>query len=534
MKKILFYIVVAGLAVCQTVQDQPKKTVSQRKMAPMGPVTQEVDLTGQTVYYVSLLSEKTGDGTREKPFHTISGALRSSGNEDTVAVLVAGGVYEEYDLTVKKGVHLYGGYSPDFKERDVEKYVTTVNAMGKGRIFTLAGNNVIDGFQLLKGRVSGKGAAVYTTATDIVITNNVFYGNKTLKPEPWSPEFMHETANDGGAIYCADSAELLVQNNYFFRNMTENGRGGAIAADNNCVLLIENNVFMDNVIGTDDPMRSSDGGAVSIFRWSDAEVTNNWFLNNQALNKNDGGGLWIALWSSAKVKDNIFVGNVAGDDAGAIFVGGQEHRYDAPLDPIPPKDKFFISITDNVLMGNLNLSFNSGAMRFTMEARGEFVDNVTAFNNGIYFQRSEVLIEKNIIFDDFLLVETKEGLKPCIVKDNVIWADYKQGEGINPEVKDNNMLSPADGNYSRPVHFINDALTSTIAGVNYNSRKNITRFVLLEDKFDEGALTGRVVKVGDKWSVVKYNKGRVMEVWGDFVLATDVRIMPTYSPNTNM
>ncbi|MDZ7765889.1 MAG: hypothetical protein U5K00_15985 [Melioribacteraceae bacterium] len=43
---------------------------------------------------------------------------------------------------------------------------------------------------------------------------------------------------------------------------------------------------------------------------------------------NDGGAVFIALWSSTAVKNNIFVDNECGDDAGALFVGGQEHRYD--------------------------------------------------------------------------------------------------------------------------------------------------------------------------------------------------------------
>ena len=87
-------------------------------------------------------------------------------------------------------------------------------------------------------------------------------------------------------------------------------------------------------------MRSSDAGAVSIFNWSDAVIEGNLFISNIADSKNDGGAIFIALWSSAKVNNNLFVDNHSGDDAGALFVGGQEHRYGGlPLDPIPPKDQ---------------------------------------------------------------------------------------------------------------------------------------------------------------------------------------------------
>ncbi len=169
-------------------------------------------------------------------------------------------------------------------------------------------------------------------------------------------------------------------------------------------------------------MRSSDGGAISIFDWCDARIENNIVLSNKALASNDAGGIFIALWSSAVVKGNLFIDNDAGDDAGGLFVGGQEHRYDSPLDPLPPKDKFFVDVKENIFLGNKNSSMNSGAMRFTMESRGIFQRNITAFNNGIYFQRSEVKVSENIILDDFLFVETKKGLKKGEISNNLIWA----------------------------------------------------------------------------------------------------------------
>jgi hypothetical protein len=59
-----------------------------------------------------------------------------------------------------------------------------------------------------------------------------------------------------------------------------------------------------------------------------------------------------------------------------------------------------------------------------MESRGEFSNNVTAFNTGIYFQRSEVAVSKNIIMDNFLFIETKEGLKQGSIENNYITGDF--------------------------------------------------------------------------------------------------------------
>ena len=64
-------------------------------------------------------------------------------------------------------------------------------------------------------------------------------------------------------------------------------------------------------------MRSSDGGAISVFMYSDPVIEENVILNNSAPAKNDGGGVFVALWSSAVVADNVVVGNHGGDDAGS-------------------------------------------------------------------------------------------------------------------------------------------------------------------------------------------------------------------------
>jgi hypothetical protein len=262
----------------------------------------------------------------------------------------------------------------------------------------IGSNNArLDGFVILYGRVRGKGAGVFCDGVSPYISNNRFFDNQTLAPQPWRPKYIHEMANDGGTIYCANAASPVIENNLFIANKTENGRGAAIACNNQCKPRIVNNLFMDNKTGLKDPMRSSDGGAISIFDWCDAKIENNVLIGNRALASNDGGAIFVALWSSAQIKDNIFVANYSDDDAGALFVGGQEHRYDKPLDPLPPADKFFVNIEGNVFIANQNPSKNSGAMRFTMESRGNFVNNIVAYNCGIYFQLILIYVQMQIL-----------------------------------------------------------------------------------------------------------------------------------------
>lgn len=500
------------------------------------PITTGVNLDDfEVVLYVSATEmEGKKDGTQKLPFDNIAEAVSALSNlseSNQAAVLVAGGIYTTSSLELKPYVHLFGGFQSATWKRDINQYVSTLVGGNDSRMIIAADNTTIDGFTISDAVYRGKGAAIYCDGTSPVITNNIFSGNKALKPLNWNPEYWHETANDGGAIYGTNGASPLIKNNFFIRNKTENGRGAAVAFDGNCNPEIINNYFYENHSGLDDPMRSSDGAAISMFRWCGGVIEDNLFLSNYAGSSNDGGAVFIALWSSTAVKNNIFVDNECGDDAGALFVGGQEHRYDSPLDPFPPKEKFFVSITDNVFIGNRNPSMNSGAMRFTMESRGEFVGNIVAQNNGVYFQRSETDIKKNIILDNMLLIETKEGLGKSHIYDNLIWADFYWNE-TDAELKNNNMLHAEayPGNYSDFPDFMNDMEDVEILSSYFLKGSGYSELIL---NGDEAALTknvaGRVVNSNSHWGVVKSFENNVLQVWGNFSAATSIKILPTYT-----
>ncbi len=489
----------------------------------------------QRVYYVSISdgSDDTGSGHRAAPWKSLDFALSNipvKGAKNEVVLLVAQGSYSESTLELKAGIDLYGGFQPKTWVRDIGKYPSVLDGNGERRLVVAADRCRLDGFQLTGGQIRGMGAAIVCPGTSPVISNNIFVGNKTLGPVPWNPKYWHETANDGGAIYCTDASAALIRNNYFYRNKTENGRGAAIACDSGSRPEIYDNVFVENYSGTDDPMRSSDGGAVSVFNWSQAKISGNIFLGNTAGASNDGGGIFLALWSSAEISKNIFVNNEAADDAGAMFVGGQEHRYDAPLDPIPAKAEFFVSISDNIFIGNRNSSMNSGAMRFTMESRGEFKRNIVAQNNGIYFQRSEVIVENNMILDNFLFIETKAGLEPGEIRNNLIWADFTLDA---PAKVRRNNLKPQfcdSMNYSKIPEFENDQIQLPVFSVCYFPKKGYSEIYTGGKTLVPDQLVNRIVKAGTAWGVVKSNDEASLVVWGKFTGSTEIDILPTYSP----
>ncbi|MFC2140051.1 right-handed parallel beta-helix repeat-containing protein, partial [Bacteroidota bacterium] len=336
---VILFTVVALIACTKSISEN--KAIIKNDIAPK---TIEVDISNydKVIYVSSSTDDSKGNGSKEEPYSTITKAVSTAVEGELTAVLVAGGRYTEDDIKLKDGVSIFGGYDNTEWIRDIYRNKTEIAAEGKGRVIIAADNLTIDGFTITEGKYRGSGGAVYFISSSPTLSNNIFTTNLTQKPIPWNPKYWHETANDGGAVYFEDGANPIIENNIFMKNKTENGRGAGLAC-NNSKPIIRNNIFFDNIAGLDDPMRSSDGGAISIFDWCDAEITGNVILSNYALSSNDAGGIFVALWSSARIENNLFVDNQAADDAGALFVGGQEHRYDSPLDTIPSADKFYVS-----------------------------------------------------------------------------------------------------------------------------------------------------------------------------------------------
>tara|TARA_R110002049_G_scaffold1537_4_gene11871 strand:+ start:24689 stop:26335 length:1647 start_codon:yes stop_codon:yes gene_type:complete len=514
--------------VPSTEQAQIKGSVSPGLKTEM---VQEKDY--RYLIYVNANTDGTGNGEKKNPFQSITAALNFGSDKKItgkIAILVAEGEYHETTIQMQPGIDLYGGFNAVNWQRNIEKFKTIIDPDGKNRVIEGANDSKIDGFIISGGKINGKGAGIICSGVSPTISNNVFMTNHTLGPQNWNPEYWHETANNGGAVYCENGSQATIRNCVFINNTTENGRGAGIAADNKCKLLISGNVFIDNKAGINDPMRSSDGGAISIFNWCQAEITHNIFLSNKALNHNDGGGVFVALWSSAKINENIFVDNIAGDDAGGLFVGGQEHRYGgAPLDPIPATEDFSVDISNNLFLGNKNSSMNSGVMRFTMESKGSYTNNISALNNGIYFQRSEVAVKENIILDDFLFIETKKGLLPGEIKNNLIWGDFLLD--VNPSVSDNIIKGKLDslGAQFKVPKFANDGGIFPVISLNVNKKELKTEVLIDGEKFKENSLVNRVVRSGNKWGVIKSNSDTYITIWGNLYGAESIQLLPTYT-----
>lgn len=464
-----------------------------------------------------------GDGSAARPFASLPAALEAAGRPaagERVAVLVSRGRYRQPTFALKPRVDLYGGFAGPGGDRDVFRYPTILDGEERQRILIGADDARLDGFHLVGGRVRGKGAAVLCDGVSPTLANNVLAGNRTLVPSPWEPPLLHETANDGGAVMCLNGAAPLIEDNLFVGNSTECGRGAALAMDRGARPTVRRNVFAHNRAGLEDPMRSSDGGAVSYFDGSAGEFADNVVVANEALTRNDAGGVFVALWSQPRILRNVIVGNESGDDAGGLFLGGQEHRYDAPLDPYPPAERFSILVEDNLFVGNSNGARNSGAMRVTMETRARFVNNVVAENaGGFYLQRSEILAERNTVWQDWRFVEDKATLGPSTLAGNVL-----RGPAGPVEARvafRANMAEPGvPGGPHRAVEdvFLDDGIRGELTGLRYDAGSYRTTLTTKEP-LPDGRWNGRAVRMGDKpgtgqWRVVATAGGREIVLWG--------------------
>ena len=500
-----------------------------------GPRTENIDTTMfEKIFYVSQNagSDVNGIGTAENPWQSIQYTLsRISDASETLktAIFISSGEYKEPTIDMKEYVFMYGGFEDKSWRRDITKNRTVIRGSEKRRIFIGKDNTLLDGFVIIDGLTRGKGAGIFCEGTSPTITNNVFMNNKTLRPDPWQPKYWHELTHDGGAIHCEHGASPIIEHNLFLKNYTENGRGAAVSFYKKCSGTIAHNVFMQNVSGLDDIARSSDGGAVSVFDWCDPLIENNVFIENEALANNDAGAMFVALWSSPKIRHNLFIGNQCGDDAGALFVGGQEHRYDRPLDPLPSEQDFYVSISENVFVGNSNPSKNSGAMRFTMESRGEFVNNIVAHNHGIYFQRSEVRIMNNTILDNFLFVETKEGLQTGLIQNTILWANVDIQTPVTIKYCDTRSHIDGEGNFSADPLFEDDWIELSAAMTHYSHVTNQTEIYVPGINLERNALANRVVNDNDRWGVIHSNDMNLIRIWGDFSDKVSYKVLPTYS-----
>lgn len=201
------------------------------------------------IYVNSSASGLSHGKSWQNAFTRIKDAIQSVGHltaSERVEIWVAEGIYYEFDILVKSGIELYGGFRGDETTRlerdDVWSRPTIIDAGKRGRCLECQHRTVIDGFVIQNGRDwssgDGKGAAVLLYENDVKIRNNLIRTNidswagalfvegddPTKRVPGHSPMIEYNVLTGNFSNYCAAAIEVratkaTIRNNTIVNNI---------------------------------------------------------------------------------------------------------------------------------------------------------------------------------------------------------------------------------------------------------------------------------------------------------------------------
>ncbi len=510
----------------------------------LGPVTEKPDLAiFKEIRYISSTtgSDKKGDGTREKPWQTIAHALQNiSGRsaQQRCALIVAAGRYMENTLVMQPHTDLYGGFDPASWERDIFKYSTILDGQGVRRVVIAADSARIDGFRIVNGRSLSHGAGILCDDTSPQITNNFITGNTVMGPAAFNHTRIHQEGNQGGGIAVRYNAVPVIRNNLICGNRTAIGNGAGIAfygwvripgmpgnktVDNRITggvqAVVENNVIMHNRAGVDDlyRTRSSNGGGISVAFEARPLITNNLIAMNDAGGRGDAGGIYIEYFSDPDVIGNWILGNASDDDGGGLYT----MRLGQPL------------IEGNIFAGNYTRSGGAGAIRLSKEGRAVIRANLLARNPGggitavdSYMEAVDNIIAQNTGRPGISVSNKFTYFKPSLISGN-IFIDNPEGT-VDVSGTENVEVRPATTEKSSPAVIRIEPVK--VRHMRYDAESYLTRVVPENVGVLDDRLAGKVVYMGDTWSLVKSVGKEVLFVWGDLTDSAGGRDLLEFLP----
>ncbi len=149
--------------------------------------------------FVSAANPLPGEGSMDSPYQTLTEAIAAFPASGKLYILVAGGVYEE-NIVLQSGMKLHGGYSTDFRTRNIVLFTTEIRGVAPQ-----PGE--------LPGTVSANGISVQQT----VLSGFTVVGHDGANGGPG------EAGANSVAVYCLDCSESVeIRNNWLI-----GGTGGA-------------------------------------------------------------------------------------------------------------------------------------------------------------------------------------------------------------------------------------------------------------------------------------------------------------------
>ncbi|MEJ2616211.1 MAG: hypothetical protein P8Z35_14735, partial [Ignavibacteriaceae bacterium] len=548
----LLLVLISFFSFCMYLYGQPNKILK------AGPSTENLDLTKYSnVIYISQAkgSDKDGNGSKSNPWNTIIYALNQV-TENTVnsetALIVAEGTYSYGTIQMKSYVDILGGFNETNWDRDIYKYKTIIDGNYSRRIVIGADNARIDGCTIKKGISRYEGGGILCDDTSPEISNCFIVDNYTLEPENFNNTRIHQKGNEGGGIACLYNATPVIRNNIFYKNRTSIGDGGALSfygwvrqrhgtdrrIENNFMegsgrAKVLNNVFIQNTAGVNDiyRTRSSNGGAISCSNEARPIIENNVIVSNRAKGNSDAGGIYVEDFSYPTIKDNWIVGDVSDDDGGGMYIMRLSHAL----------------VENNFIAGNWTTGGGAGGIRLSKEGRATINNNVIVYNQSggaVQCIDSYMELKNNILMHNkgkisIRYTNTFSYFIPSIVENNIIQdntgkidLELRKGEEIN--FKNNNTKDTAIGSnnsYSQ-IPFEDNLISGRIKN-HYFNESHYQTVIETDSGNNEKSLIGRVIHIGNFWSVITQVKDNKINFWGNISVhdldLSEFQILPSYN-----
>ncbi len=281
-----------------------------------------------TIYVSSSTGNDSNDGTMEGPLATIQAALlmKSSEEAHSANIHVAKGTYnvttEQLDF---ENDEIYGGYSPDFSNRSITTYQTTITdtrTSGEWVNTMSLVNSIMDGFTIEGADVSGSSRAV-SIHGNVSFSNNTVYGGDAVG-NPGDTQCISMDGQDSTiencTLYSGDTAvgattalfidsvtgETMVEGNDIYT-----GQGidcGGIGLQGSDSITIRDNF----IYGGYGDFNDGNSGTTGIrINGSKGVVENNTISGGE--NGNYATGIFIGLASDMFIRNNLLY---AGDPTG--------------------------------------------------------------------------------------------------------------------------------------------------------------------------------------------------------------------------
>jgi len=243
-------------------------------------------------------SDLTGDGSQSNPWLTISYALEQTiaGPGNPGAIRVAAGTYEE-NIEMKSFVQLYGGYSAQDWERDIELNETIIDGGGDGHVVMGADDSTIDGFTVRNG-FAEEGGGINCDGFSPIIRNCTITENST------------DSSMGGAGIFCKNSSAVIqnctVTNNNAYSTESDYGSAGGIYCWRGSTTIENCTISANSADYTGGGVYCGDSTAI---------------IENCAIEQNSaqwGGGIcWFR--GSPTIRNCTITGNSAGDTGGGLW-----------------------------------------------------------------------------------------------------------------------------------------------------------------------------------------------------------------------